>query len=639
MKHIQLLFIFCCLLILVDSGCKPHSVNVHNKIIDSVELKKEDSEVTLLKAIYNNYSKDFKIEKDTLHIQYEKTIQQKSPRIKAYFYLAEGAFYRSNKQNDSAVFYTKKSMDIVANDTAEFYKPIIVALSRLTLLYSEMHQNNEAIKYGYLCLNTSRKYNYRLNEAYTQLTHVYSNINDTVNLKKSILMSINDTNKSSKAPGYNNLGFVYIMEKKYDSASICFNKAVEIWSTNNDSLNLGIAYSNIALLYKNTNKFDSAMYFIKLANTINTKFENEAPEDYDLLGELYVRENNTANAIIAYKKMLAIAIRDSIETDIIAAYQKLAEQYMVANDFKNAAVIYDSGYSSLLKFKDNNFVDKINALETDYRVKNKQLEIDKINAEKNATIKTVKLQKYLLAAFGLLFLLGGLAVFQNNKRRKLKQEKDKINSEKELLELEQRLLRSQMNPHFIFNSIAGIRGNILNDEKDKAVFYLTKFSKLLRQILENSTQVCVTLTEELNTIENYIALQQMRYDNKFTYEIKIDKDINTDDIEIPSLLIQPFIENSIEHGFKGIDYQGKIDINIVRTDVKKIQITIIDNGRGIGNKVYNEVQDLKNRSISLDIIKMQLEIISKNSGVLSNYTINKNTENNGTNVVLQIGLK
>jgi tetratricopeptide (TPR) repeat protein len=560
--------------------------------------------------------------------------------IQSAYYLVKSAYMRSNNRFDSALYYANKSVDVGCRDTAYAHKSLISALSRLTVLYAEAHQNDSAIKYGYIGLNLAAKYNYKLNEAYSQMVVLYQNIGDTVNLRKSIMMSLKDSDVLYKPAIYNNVASLYQKEKKYDSAFYFMNKAIVGLLANNDSLRLGIIYSGLAELYNDVGKYDSALYYITIANNINQKYSNEAPEDFALLATLFVREQNNAQAILAYEKMLEIAIRDSIEPGIIAAYQKLGKQYLVAKDYKNAAVVLDSGYSSLLKFKDNNFISKLNALESDYRIKNKQLEIDKINVEKNATTKTIKLQKYLLLVFALLLGVVVFAVYQNNKRRKLKLEKDKIESEKELIELEQRLLRSQMNPHFIFNAIAGIRGNILNDEKEKAVFYLSKFSKLLRQILESSVQVYVSLTEEINTIENYIALQQMRYENKFTYQINIDDDIDTDNIEIPSLLIQPFIENSIEHGFNGITYVGKIDINIQKSEPKMIEIIIYDNGKGLGSQVNNDdIQDMKGKSVSLEIIKMQLAIISKNSGIPSRYTINKNTETNGTTVVLQIGLK
>jgi len=640
-KQLQLLFATILLaIIFLNNRCKPSTHNTNNSTIDSVAYKKDDTLRKLFMKVYDKYTFDLKQDEDSLLIAYKPIIEQQSPMIQSAYYLTQSGYRRCINQFDSALYYAKKSVLIGCTDTAYAHKPTIAALSRLTVLYLESHQNDSALKYGYLGLNLASKYNHKLNEAYSQMVVLYQNLGDTINMNRVIWLSVKDSDNLYKPAIYNNLGAMYESQKKYDSAFYFMFKAVNAFIAKKDTLRLGIGYIGVASLYATVNKYDSAKYYANLATAINQRFDNEAADDYLLLGNIFEHDNNMYAAIDAYKKALALAKRDSAEAYIIQTHEKLAKCYIAANDYKNAAAIYDTAYTSLIKIKNNSFNNKINEIETDYRIKNKQLEIDNINAKKTATIKTVRLQKILLLMLLAILLIGILTVFQINKRRQLKIAKDKIESEKELIELEQRLLRSQMNPHFIFNAIAGIRGNILNNEKEKAIFYLTRFSKLLRQILENSTQVYISLTEEINTIENYIALQQMRYENKFTYEINIDKQIDTDDIEIPALLIQPFIENSIEHGFKGINYVGKINIDIQKPDDKILQIIIQDNGKGLDTTAAkDEVQEMKTKSLSLEIIQLHLAIISKNSGIPSQYTIKKDTEKDGVKVILQLGLK
>ncbi len=125
----------------------------------------------------------------------------------------------------------------------------------------------------------------------------------------------------------------------------------------------------------------------------------------------------------------------------------------------------------------------------------------------------------------------------------------KFRIEKENLELEQKLLRSQMNPHFIFNALISIQNFIYSNDTVNADKFLAKFSRLLRLILNNSRTRFITIDDEVQTISNYLELQKLRFDNKFDYSINIDSAINTEDTLIPPMLAQPFIENSIEHGF------------------------------------------------------------------------------------------
>ncbi len=114
--------------------------------------------------------------------------------------------------------------------------------------------------------------------------------------------------------------------------------------------------------------------------------------------------------------------------------------------------------------------------------------------------------------------------------------------------LKQRLLRSQMNPHFIFNSLSGIQNFIVTEKSTKASIYLSKFATLVRNILDSSVKEYVTLEKEIATIENYLELQKVRYAGKFEFSIKTDDAIDPESTMIPPMLAQPFIENAIEHG-------------------------------------------------------------------------------------------
>src|SRR5690606_3958204 len=121
-------------------------------------------------------------------------------------------------------------------------------------------------------------------------------------------------------------------------------------------------------------------------------------------------------------------------------------------------------------------------------------------------------------------------------------------NEKRVLTLEQKMLRSQMNPHFLFNSLNSIKLYIINNEQKNAVHYLNKFSKLIRKILEASSQREISLAEELETVELYMNIENIRFSNEIDFRIDVDKDIFIDNIKIPSLTLQPFLENSLWHG-------------------------------------------------------------------------------------------
>jgi len=167
--------------------------------------------------------------------------------------------------------------------------------------------------------------------------------------------------------------------------------------------------------------------------------------------------------------------------------------------------------------------------------------------------------------------LGVIGVFYYQRR--------KLRFEKQSLENQQRLLRSQMNPHFTFNTLYAIQTEMKKDQKG-ASDYLLKFSRLLRLILENSTQNYVQLEKELDALKKYIDLQSIKQSSKFDYHIRLDNLEEDDLVFIPPMLLQPFVENSIEHGFKNLDYHGQLDIALGLKG-KFIHCTIEDNGNGI----------------------------------------------------------
>jgi sensor histidine kinase YesM len=172
----------------------------------------------------------------------------------------------------------------------------------------------------------------------------------------------------------------------------------------------------------------------------------------------------------------------------------------------------------------------------------------------------------------------------------------------------QRLLRSQMNPHFIFNSITAIQSYIFKHSGKEAINYLSSFASLMRQIIDSSSKEVIPFDDELKMIQNYFVLQQLRYSNKFSFEISTDEAINIETFGIPPMLCQPFIENAIEHGIKNVGYAGEIKVSF-RIDGKLIIVEIADNGIGIDLGKEEKVK--KHNSFAVNATKERLKAIHK----------------------------
>ncbi|GAB5525537.1 MAG: hypothetical protein Roseis2KO_34090 [Roseivirga sp.] len=156
---------------------------------------------------------------------------------------------------------------------------------------------------------------------------------------------------------------------------------------------------------------------------------------------------------------------------------------------------------------------------------------------------------------------------------------DNARIQQEVLQLEMKALRAQMNPHFIFNSLGSIQHLIRRDQKKDALQYLSKFSQLLRQILDSSNHSTISLQEEIDLLKNYIELESLRFDGRFTYELKVDESLDVYNLEIPILLVQPHVENAILHGLLPKKGEARLKIHFADRD-NQILCTVEDNGIG-----------------------------------------------------------
>jgi sensor histidine kinase YesM len=197
-------------------------------------------------------------------------------------------------------------------------------------------------------------------------------------------------------------------------------------------------------------------------------------------------------------------------------------------------------------------------------------------------------------------------------RRKHEVERKMLTIEKQIFELEQKALRLQMNPHFIFNSLNAIQNFVLSNDTDKAVNYLAKFSHLMRMILANSTASLITLKDELKALTYYIDLEKLRFDDRFDYQIIRDPGVDEEFVEIPPMLFQPYVENAIIHGLVNSPRRGMLEIAIQRLSPGVLQCSIKDNG--IGREKAIEIRNrsgIKRQPKGMIITQERIEIYNR----------------------------
>lgn len=206
--------------------------------------------------------------------------------------------------------------------------------------------------------------------------------------------------------------------------------------------------------------------------------------------------------------------------------------------------------------------------------------------------------------------------------------------------LRQKVLRSQMNPHFIFNSLNAIQSYVLKNDSEQAVKYLNSFARLIRMILDSSRFDYINLDKEIRILEYYLQLQQLRFGDKFIWSMKVDKNIDTDSVLIPAMLAQPFIENAIEHGLQHLEDNGNVKISFDRVD-DNIVFKVTDNGIGReASKNMKRNLEQENDSLSIKIFNERLFTLNKYSGQKISHEIvdlkDKEGKPIGTSVIITL---
>ncbi len=245
------------------------------------------------------------------------------------------------------------------------------------------------------------------------------------------------------------------------------------------------------------------------------------------------------------------------------------------------------------------------------------------------------IQYFMIGVIIEIFIFGmGLGILM--KRRE--DERSALNKEMEKVKM--RALQTQMNPHFIFNSLNSIRSYMIKNETKEASGYLAKFSRLIRQILEYSTEEFITLKEELQILSLYVQIEQLRFRDEFGFIIEVDNSINEEELVVPPLIVQPFLENAIWHGLMQKQGEKRIELS-VKDSGKKLRIILRDNG--IGREEANRGNDGKpkeTRSMAIDLTTQRIEMLDEKDHTQEKVTIidlyDESRKPTGTEVRLEI---
>jgi Histidine kinase/Tetratricopeptide repeat len=404
---------------------------------------------------------------------------------------------------------------------------------------------------------------------------------------------------------------------------------------------LPIIFNNTGVAYNKEGKSDSALgYFQKSIVSAERSGNNDArASSLEEIGKVYLARGDLANTEKYALKSLAIARQLQSAEWQSSAWESLYTVYEKRQEYAKAL----GAYKQYIVFRDS-----VSNGEKQSAMSKKEMQFDferkeaatKADNDKKAAIARAEINRQdlirkAMAAGVAVILLAGLSSFVLYKRRRDAEERRKeADLRAKVSDTEMKVLRLQMNPHFIFNSLNSVSDYISRNETSTANYFLSKFAKMMRQVLEHSEKSEITLAEDLQVVETYIQLEILRLRNDLQYEIVIDKDIDPDATMVPPLIIQPFIENSIWHGLSGKAFSGKISIRITRED-GMIYYIVEDNG--IGRKEAGKYTPAGKRSMGLRITRDRIDIINQTKGTSAGVEIFDLSE--GTRVELKLPLE
>lgn len=400
-----------------------------------------------------------------------------------------------------------------------------------------------------------------------------------------------------------------------------------------DSLALARTYDYEAQLYSSRHEYGKAVVSGKrYFNYLQAQHKLHL-QAFNNLATTFVRNHQTDSAIRYYKAAILWAAQQPEKMNLVSEYQGLHEAYKQKGDYKNALEALHAAFNIFGRNMQAIEASKIEELHTQYQTEKKDQAIAALQMNNELNKKVIAQQRWIFVGVCILLAIIAFYVYNVYRQKLLQEKNEKLAIENKRLLLEQKTRQMQLNPHFIYNAIANMQGLISSNKKQEANAYLVSFSKLMRNVLELNRHDLIPLEDEIGSLKNYIELQQMRFEHAFSYSIDTDG-TDVDAILIPPMLVQPFVENSIEHGFKSIDYPGMLTISF-RQQQQQLVISIDDNGAGEQAKTHGPREKT---SLSRIIVQERLDLLFNKTARAAYFEAQPKTQEQGFRATIYLPL-
>ncbi|MDM8161368.1 tetratricopeptide repeat protein [Labilibaculum sp. K2S] len=551
----------------------------------------------------SSYCESIKVGKQAL----ELALKTDNANILATTYKSLGKTYLYQGVFDSSEYYYREAIAQykIVGDTLNIGK----ITANIGIIYRRTRKYNEALQQYYEALNIYKSADYKegIGSVYVNIGGVHQTLGDFdraleyYQYAQQIYEKLGDNKGLTNI--FINMGVLHSELENHEQAITYRLRALHL---NEGTSNLQLKSTilmNIGQSYQAIGQANKALDYYDLCEKLRIQLNDQwgLSKVFLLKATTYDEIDENKKAEEYYQKSIQLSKENNLSDDLVESYfyySRFLEKRNHPQEAINYLKKYHSINDSLIAVFQNKAVKELTAK---YESEQKEKELELLTQKSQIQNLELGKKNTWIVALLIIVVLGVIAIFVSLRINRLR-------TAHKIMDLRQKVLLTQMNPHFLFNSLTAIQSFILDKKNEEANNYLSRLASLVRGILENSREEFVTLRTELNTLKDYIGLQKLRFENEISYEFEIDKNIDQDQVLVPPMLAQPFVENALVHGMLRNNPNAKIQVKVSLTkNMDSLRFQIKDNGIGIDeakklstNKIHKSIAT----SIALDRVKI-----------------------------------
>ena len=578
-------------------------------------LKKDPLKMYFWESVSSNYSRAYlkSLSAAKKHLNEARKIKNNDEISKAYRILAVSNMFLNNK--DSSLFYANLSLNFARRSSAEdavlktfktqseIYNHFGMIGQSTSVLIKFIDQAEENRDDKNICWGTIQIAEKSFQIRYYNEAKTY--------YRKALSIAEKNNAIFYKSVIYRGLSEVALALQDDQESYAYLEKCLPLIKEWEESTNLPLTMLTKAKILIYQNKYEQANNELATARSQFEQLGDEVGKavTLHLIGQLFFKQKEWKLSESYFNKSLTLLENYEFNSYRLENHKFLAEVYARKQEFSRAYSNlqeyqkYTNINSSISSTKAINELTQMYSRELrEYRIKEQGQVIS--NQQKEKELLALKSEKQFSTIILIVIVLTSIIIISIIYYRQLK-----IKQQTQEIEMSQTLLRTQMNPHFIFNAMSVIQGYIYENDPSKSSKFLVSFSKLIRLILENSPKEFITIETEIDILDKYLKTQKLRFENRFDFKISVPDELVFKKVLIPPMITQPFVENSIEHGQLNIVENGHIHIEFKEQN-EMLYVKIEDNG--VGRKESEKRNSKKDhKSMALNITKERVKILNK----------------------------